>query len=121
MGYDDDDVTATNTPRPSPPSASTNPKREDGGEDDNAIQLSDMEDGRAGSRRRLTKSVSQPVESTEPGDGGLGLGLKQRLSRSPEDRKRRASMREERDKRREVPVAVVEQRVSNLAQGCLCE
>jgi hypothetical protein len=30
-------------------------------------------------------------------------------------------MREQRDKKREVPVAVVEQRVSNLAQGCLCE
>ena len=30
-------------------------------------------------------------------------------------------MKEERAAKREVPVAVVEQRVSNLAQGCLCE
>ena len=33
----------------------------------------------------------------------------------------RRIMMEANAQKREVPVAVVEQRVSNLAQGCLCE
>lgn len=49
-------------------------------------------------------------------------GLVRRLSRNitEEEKQRRKSVKEQRASRREVPIAVVEQRVSNLAQGCLC-
>lgn len=47
-------------------------------------------------------------------------GLRRRLSMDPEAKKERAQVAEERKNQREVPVAVVEQRLSNLAQGCLC-
>ena len=59
--------------------------------------------------RNLSRSRS-PVE-----------GLRRRLSMDPEARKERKAKAEERKNQREVPVAVVEQRLSNLAQGCLCE
>jgi hypothetical protein len=47
-------------------------------------------------------------------------GLRRRLSRDPQVRKEREEEDEARRNQREVPVAVVEQRLSNLAQGCLC-
>jgi hypothetical protein len=48
-------------------------------------------------------------------------GLRRRLSMDPEAKKERQKVAEERKNQREVPVAVVEQRLSNLAQGCLCQ
>jgi hypothetical protein len=47
-------------------------------------------------------------------------GLRRRLSRDPQVRMEREKEDEKMRNRREVPVAVVEQRLSNLAQGCLC-
>ena len=72
--------------------------------DELAIQLSNMEDGQ--SQLRRTKSGTQAI--------------KRRLSMSIEARKRRKNEAEENMNKREVPISVVEQRVSNLAQGALC-
>jgi hypothetical protein len=47
-------------------------------------------------------------------------GLRRRLSRDPQVRMEREREEEKMRNRREIPVAVVEQRLSNLAQGCLC-
>jgi len=47
-------------------------------------------------------------------------GLRRRLSRDPQVRMEREKEEEKNRNRREVPIAVVEQRLSNLAQGCLC-
>lgn len=47
-------------------------------------------------------------------------GLRRRLSRDPQVRMEREKEEEKMRNRREIPVAVVEQRLSNLAQGCLC-
>jgi len=47
-------------------------------------------------------------------------GLRRRLSRDPQVRMEREKEEERKRNRREIPVAVVEQRLSNLAQGCLC-
>jgi hypothetical protein len=47
-------------------------------------------------------------------------GLRRRLSRDPQVRMEREKEEENRRNQREVPIAVVEQRLSNLAQGCLC-
>lgn len=60
-------------------------------------------------QRRLSRSRS-PID-----------GLRRRLSRDPEVQKDRKREMEARNNQREIPIAVVEQRVSNLAQGCLCE
>jgi hypothetical protein len=46
--------------------------------------------------------------------------LRRRLSRDPQVRMEREKEEEKLRNRREIPVAVVEQRLSNLAQGCLC-
>lgn len=65
-----------------------------------------------------------------PNNGGNGTadrrdgdGLRQRNNTDFEARKREEKEREieKRRNRKEVPVAVVEQRVSNLAQGALCK
>lgn len=100
-----------------------------GYEDDHTVDSSDstLEDRRGEPRsyprtegeealemRNLEPSSS--LRSTSPMDG-----VRRRLSRDPEARKERERIAEEKRNRREVPVAVVEQRVSNLAQGCLCE
>jgi hypothetical protein len=47
-------------------------------------------------------------------------GLRRRLSRDPQVQMEREKEEEKNRNRREVPIAVVEQRLSNLAQGCLC-
>ena len=47
-------------------------------------------------------------------------GLRRILSRDPQVRMEREKEEEKMRNRREIPVAVVEQRLSNLAQGCLC-
>lgn len=61
------------------------------------------------------RNLPEPSRSRSPVDG-----LRRRLSRDPEIKKERQQQAEERRTQREVPVAVVEQRLSNLAQGCLC-
>lgn len=73
--------------------------------DQHAIQLGNMEDGhpqisrtRSGQQARRRFSMASVTEA----------------------RKRRRSRSEENKGKREVPIAVVEQRVSNLAQGALC-
>lgn len=48
--------------------------------------------------------------------GTSGEGLRRRLSGKRQQREVSGNAG-----KKEVPVAVVEQRVSNLAQGCLCE
>ena len=68
--------------------------------DDHALQLSDMEDGIASAR---------PKGNTT-GAFRRRLGLNKQKSRTSPDAGKN-----------ELPVAVVEQRVSNLAQGSLCE
>ena len=69
------------------------------------IHLSDMEEARGDVHR--TASGEQKIKRKRQ------LSMIQRL----DQRKRLAEANAE---RREVEVAVVEQRVSNLAQGCLC-
>ena len=69
-------------------------------DNEHAVRLSDMENGHASGR---SKSPS-------------GGGLRRRLSVKMQQKETVDVAGKE-----EVPVAVVEQRVSNLAQGCLCE
>ena len=68
-----------------------------------AVQLSELESGEQGLRQTASGQKKE----------------KRRLSLS-EVRKKRQAAAEENAGRREIPVAVVEQRVSNLAQGALC-
>lgn len=63
--------------------------------DDHAIHLSDMKDGKASAMKSRS---------------GRRMGIKRQRSRVDANAGKP-----------EVPIAVVEQRVSNLAQGCLCE
>jgi hypothetical protein len=68
---------------------------------------------------------------SDPDNGGEGMAiqrsrspvetLRRRLSRDPQVQREREREEEAMRNRREVPIAVVEQRLSNLAQGCLCE
>jgi len=84
-------------------------------EDTNAIRLSDLEEGNtpvdAASKR------SGVTSSAEPQDKGT---LKSRLARRLSADVKRRREAEDMKGKRQVPVAVVEQRVSNLAQGALC-
>lgn len=96
MGYEEEDATVVNTP------VRSNVPEE-------AVELEPMRSG--------DQQETRPDDAT----ARRGSGLKRRLTRGRKEKERRASVVQERDKRREVPVAVVEQRVSNLAQGCLCE
>ena len=73
---------------------------------DDAVQLSDMEEAR-GDMHRTQSGKAQKLAKRR-------LSMKQKLEQ-------RRIMMEANAQKREVPVAVVEQRVSNLAQGCLCE
>lgn len=98
MGYDDSSASSSNTAV----SDSEDPRRP-GREAETAVELADMEDGQA-----LRQTSSGQKKS------------KRRLSLS-EARKRKQAEIEANEGRREVPVAVVEQRVSNLAQGALCK
>lgn len=75
--------------------------RHEGGE--SALEMADMEEGQT-----LRQTASGQKKN------------KRKLSLS-EARKRKQAEAEANKGRREVPVAVVEQRVSNLAQGALCE
>lgn len=71
------------------------------------------------------------VSESGAGDNGEGMAmqrsrspvenLRRRFSRDPQVQQEREREEEAMRNRREVPVAVVEQRLSNLAQGCLCE
>lgn len=87
-------------------------QRRDFGEDTGARDFSDAEEGRA-PQLKAVKSRASSV--------GLTRRVTQLSDRAVEARRRRAAEAERRREEREVPVAVVEQRVSNLAQGCLCE
>ena len=71
------------------------------------------------------------VSESGAGDNGEGMAmqrsrspvenLRRRFSRDPQVQQEREREEEAMRNRREVPVAVVEQRLSNLAQGCLCK
>ena len=87
-------------------------QRRDSGEDVAARDFSDAEEGRAAP----LKTVKSRASSV-----GLTRRVTQLSDRAQEARRRRAAEAERRKEEREIPVAVVEQRVSNLAQGCLCE
>lgn len=131
MGYEDDDADSSKdekTPAAGPQSrtkAKTSSEEDDphGARGDRqAIQLSDMERGSPADT--LGRSISNRAGGDAPSK------LRRRFSRaSAEEREhaqreqaeKRKKQQEDDDNRREVPVAVVEQRVSNLAQGALCE
>ncbi|KAK8850391.1 hypothetical protein IAR55_004309 [Kwoniella newhampshirensis] len=91
-------------------SVSPEPSQEESRHD---VRLSEMEGGNG------HRSMSGAVKNSD--------GLSRRMSNVAGGLRRRGrreslreKMKEEENDRREVPVAVVEQRVSNLAQGCLC-
>ena len=114
MGYADDEHASSDT-------AVSNLRPGPGLEDQQAVRMSDMEDGNASGRFRIVRSVSNggdPLKRSRSRE--VASKLKERLSLSPESRERRKVASDHRETRREVPVAVVEQRVSNLAQGSLC-
>mgnify|MGYP006876517052 CR=1 FL=1 len=101
MGYEDSSGASSAT-AVSDSEDLARPPREN---DDQVIQLSELEDG----QHQLRQTSSGQKKKT-----------KRRLSLS-EVRKKRQAAAEANAGRREVPVAVVEQRVSNLAQGSLCK
>ena len=76
------------------------------------------------SRPRITDEEAIGLDGAESGlvvqETKPGQKVRRRRMSISEARKQRKAKEEENKGRREVPVAVVEQRVSNLAQGCLC-
>lgn len=72
--------------------------------------LSDMEDGRA----------IGPSRSRGLSESNLARRVSRLSEASHGTRQRRQGVLDSHPQEEEVPVAVVEQRVSNLAQGCLC-
>ncbi|TYJ55250.1 hypothetical protein B9479_004080 [Cryptococcus floricola] len=64
-------------------------------------------------RQALQLSQMESANKNDTPEDGTGMRRRRRRSSS-------AQSHAENDAKREVPVAVVEQRVSNLAQGCLC-
>lgn len=114
-GYEDEDRTLVNN---TPTAHRTSDLEE------HAVDLdsphSDSTRARTSRTTRTQSDVGTPSTPRPDASSTTGLGLKRRLSRNPQERQRRLSERQDRAKRREVPLAVVEQRVSNLAQGCLC-
>lgn len=99
------------------------------GYDEQAVEdhaMSEMEDGRSLSPEvSHTRSRSRSRTEKPRAMSSNSSGLTRRVSRVSETvrdaRQRRREIAEARKETREVPVSVVEQRVSNLAQGCLCE
>lgn len=87
-------------------------QRRDSGEDSAAREFSDAEEGRA---------VPLKTVKSRASTAGLSRRVTQLSDQARESRRRRAAEAERRKEEREVPVGVVEQRVSNLAQGCLCK
>ncbi|WWC92161.1 uncharacterized protein L201_007115 [Kwoniella dendrophila CBS 6074] len=107
MGYEDESSSSSTTAVSPPPERSSPEMR------DSDVHLREMENG-----NNLVRSKSHNEQN----------GLTRRLSNATGEIRRRVSKNDtteiastgKTDERREVPVAVVEQRVSNLAQGCLC-
>ena len=97
MGYEDEDRTAVSTP------TTGSRFREEGVE---PTQSFEMDQAQLGASSRGGKSDRS--------------GLKRRSSRGVQE-SAKMSEKEVKEPRKEVPVAVVEQRVSNLAQGVLCK
>jgi len=87
------------------------------GEDENAVPLSDMEEGNSPvDEASKGRGVSSSAESRDKGSPKARMA--HRFSAKGREERRKED--EEMKGKREVPVAVVEQRVSNLAQGSLC-
>ncbi|ORX41176.1 HCO3 transporter family-domain-containing protein [Kockovaella imperatae] len=103
LGYEKDPATSSESAN-SENEGDDRPQRSHS-RDQETIQMSDMEEARGNLHRRQS-SQAHPKP-------------KRRMSMKDKLEKRKA-MQEENASRREVPVAVVEQRVSNLSQGCLC-
>ncbi|WVW80985.1 hypothetical protein I302_102976 [Kwoniella bestiolae CBS 10118] len=109
MGYEDDSNNSSTTavsPTPERTSLEARDRERD-------IQLGEMENGHGNSSNKagqdgLTRRMSS------------GTGQIRRRRNSSNGEEVFTSKEKKDDDRREVPVAVVEQRVSNLAQGCLC-
>jgi hypothetical protein len=80
-----------------------------------AMPESQAKTQRQASTRPLGEEVSMQ-RTRSPVDG-----LRRRLSRDPAVKEDVKKEEERHKNQREVPVAVVEQRLSNLAQGCLCK
>ncbi|WVQ86061.1 hypothetical protein IAT38_008229 [Cryptococcus sp. DSM 104549] len=93
MGYEETSSASSDT-------AVSPPNGEEGRQ---AVEMAKMEGGEARAGNGASETGSQS-------------GMRQRRRRRSSSSRRRDAD----DERREVPVAVVEQRVSNLAQGCLC-
>ncbi|WWD08459.1 hypothetical protein V865_006571 [Kwoniella europaea PYCC6329] len=109
MGYEDDSATSSTTAISPTPERSSLDRRET----QTDIQLGEMENGNGNNLSKaeqngLKRRTSIPAsEIRRRGNPTKGEDIITRNTKKDEDR-------------REVPVAVVEQRVSNLAQGCLC-
>ncbi|WWC72448.1 uncharacterized protein I206_106410 [Kwoniella pini CBS 10737] len=111
MGYEDTSSSSSTTAIDDPNEQSAEDRNRHG---ERVVQLTEMENGENEVLRR-TKS-GQAHKNT----------LNRRISNAASELRRRNKTSEDSEimhtleDRREVPVAVVEQRVSNLAQGCLC-
>jgi hypothetical protein len=99
-----------------------------GYEDEDAVPLTEMEsvedDPVAEKRPRSASTAMAEAEAGLKRRRPSGTSLTRRVSQMGESvreaQARRRELAAARAERREVPIAVVEQRVSNLAQGCLC-
>ena len=89
-----------------------------------ATAVSDHEDARIATNSHADASAIQLDEvgagSAELNRTKSGQAPRRRRMSLSEARKKRKAEEEERKGRREIPIAVVEQRVSNLAQGAFC-
>ena len=105
MGYED----ASESTKSNEKTLRTTPPNDSAIVDDDALQMSQMENGSSPESHLRLRQTTSRMES-----------LRRTLSVSKEARAERRRMSESRRQLREVPIGVVEQRVSNLAQGALC-
>lgn len=105
MGYED----ASESAKSSEKMSRTTPPEDPAIVDDDALQMSQMENGSSPESQLRLRQTTSRIQS-----------IQRTLSVSKAARAERRRMSESRRQLREVPIGVVEQRVSNLAQGALC-
>lgn len=101
MGYSDASTTSSMTMVSESESEEPRSSTARDGRDEQAVELSELEQGESSTRRTQK-------------------GKKMKRSLSEVVKKRKLESEANKGKR-EIPIAVVEQRVSNLAQGCFCK